>query len=238
MIVNGIMFFQENDLFDIRYHELKDVIDAFVVVEASETFSGKRKSKNFRYSYLPNVYHFMINFPSYTKDAWQREYYQRNKIKDFAESLGAKYLVFSDADEIPSREGIERWKSEGYPHNSAFLGETYYYYFNLCLVDHVIPCSVGIRLPIEDDLQSVRKSDHAIYYPNTGWHFSFMGDAETNKTKILSYSHTELQHFARLDWINQAMHDRKDVFCRQNMLRVVDHPLPKRCYDYPQYFIS
>jgi beta-1,4-mannosyl-glycoprotein beta-1,4-N-acetylglucosaminyltransferase len=237
MLVNGIMFFQENMLFDIRYRELKDVVDVFVVVEASETFSGKKKEVNFIYGHLPKVRHFVIDFPSHLNDAWRREYYQRNKIKDLAELVGAKYLVFSDADEIPSREGIVQWAKDGYPHNTAFLGETYYYCFNLCVMDHTIPCSVGVRFPFDEDLQTIRKSKHVVEYPNSGWHFSFIGDAEANKRKILSYSHTELQHFAKKDWIEEAMQSRRDVFGRPNTLKVVDHNLPQGCYDYQDYFV-
>jgi len=43
MIYECIIFFNELDLLEIRLNELKDVVDKFVIVEASFTFSSKPK---------------------------------------------------------------------------------------------------------------------------------------------------------------------------------------------------
>lgn len=48
MIVNGFLFYNENMLFDIRYAEIADEVDWFLVVEASETFLQEgKKRRNF-----------------------------------------------------------------------------------------------------------------------------------------------------------------------------------------------
>lgn len=47
MIVDACMFHNENDLFYERFNCLKEVVDKFVVVEFSKTFSGHDKKKNF-----------------------------------------------------------------------------------------------------------------------------------------------------------------------------------------------
>ena len=39
-VYDGFMFFNELDLLEIRLRELYDVVDTFVVVEATVTFSG------------------------------------------------------------------------------------------------------------------------------------------------------------------------------------------------------
>jgi hypothetical protein len=43
MIYDAFLFFNELDLLDIRLNLLNDVVDKFVVVESTVTFSGKTK---------------------------------------------------------------------------------------------------------------------------------------------------------------------------------------------------
>lgn len=213
MLVNGIMFWNENMLFRVRYEELKDVVDFFLVVEGNETFSGRKKTINFQYSHFPKVIHRVISLPSGTP--WEREYYQRNSIQTFARELGARYLLYGDADEITSAKGIQIWIKGGRPHNAAFMGKTYYYYFDLYMQDHDIPCGVVLDLEqTHQDLQTIRRSPHAVYYPNSGWHFSFIGDVQWIKEKILSYSHTELAHFANDEHLIKAIKNKADLFNR------------------------
>ena len=43
-IFDCITFFNEHDLFDIRYELLKSKVDYFIVIEGSKTFDGKKKN--------------------------------------------------------------------------------------------------------------------------------------------------------------------------------------------------
>ena len=43
MVYDCFIFFNELDLLEIRLNELKDVVDKFVIVESTETFSKKKK---------------------------------------------------------------------------------------------------------------------------------------------------------------------------------------------------
>lgn len=213
MLVNGIMFWNENMLFEVRYEELKDVVDLFLVVESNETFSNRKKSLNFKYAHLPKVEYRVVSLPP--GSAWEREYFQRNSVQTIARELGAKYLLYGDADELTSAKGLIHWVEDGKPHNAAFMGKTYYYYFDLYLKDHDIPCGVVYDLEqTTTDLQTLRKSPHSVYYENTGWHFSFIGDINWIKEKIVSYAHTELTHFADDAHLLNSIRNKVDLFNR------------------------
>ena len=43
-IFDCITFFNEHDIFDIRYKALENEVDFFVVIEGSKTFDGKHKN--------------------------------------------------------------------------------------------------------------------------------------------------------------------------------------------------
>ena len=47
MIIDSFLFFQELDLLEIRLNYLYEYVDKFVIVEACQTFNGKRKKFNF-----------------------------------------------------------------------------------------------------------------------------------------------------------------------------------------------
>ena len=48
-IYDCITFFQSNLLFELRFHELKNIVDHFVVCEATKTHMGQPKKINFNY---------------------------------------------------------------------------------------------------------------------------------------------------------------------------------------------
>lgn len=48
-IYDCITFFQSNLLFELRFHTLKNIVDHFVICEATKTHVGKPKKINFNY---------------------------------------------------------------------------------------------------------------------------------------------------------------------------------------------
>src|SRR6185503_20943331 len=75
-IIDTILYNGEEDLFDLRYNILKDVVDEFVVAEAQTTFSGKPKELLFDGSKYPKARHFVIdeNYPKEEVDQAQRSH--------------------------------------------------------------------------------------------------------------------------------------------------------------------
>ena len=108
LIIDAFPFYNELELLDIRLHELGDVVDRFVLVEATRTHSGKPKELFFQnnkpmfYGYLNKIIHIVVDTMPITpeqirtclsdkdkkwiesqyqaEDSWVRERYQRNAM--------------------------------------------------------------------------------------------------------------------------------------------------------------
>src|SRR5579872_1761485 len=115
-------FFNELDLLKLRFEELYDVMDHFVIVESKISFTGKKKPLYFAENahkfekYKDKIIHIIIEeFPNITgdveKDHWYREEYSRNMIMQGLTHCKDTDLVFiSDLDEIPSASAVQRIK--------------------------------------------------------------------------------------------------------------------------------
>ena len=116
-IFDCITFFNEHDLFDIRYELLKSKVDYFIVIEGSKTFDGKKKEFCFDYEKYDKdkiryikIHDFNQNislntFPEYYDDL------SKNRMLDGL--FGANYndiILISDCDEIPHPNTIEKIK--------------------------------------------------------------------------------------------------------------------------------
>jgi beta-1,4-mannosyl-glycoprotein beta-1,4-N-acetylglucosaminyltransferase len=88
MIYDCFTFFNELDILEIRLNILKNVVDKFVLVEATRTHQGKEKPLYFsenkaRYKeFEDKIIHIVIDeYPPYEgKSAWVLERYQRDMI--------------------------------------------------------------------------------------------------------------------------------------------------------------
>ena len=82
-VIDCFPFFDEFLILDIRFRELYDVVDKFVIVESRETFTGKEKPL-----YLSECY--KEKYPQYADkieiiiadkfeapDVWTREFFQK-----------------------------------------------------------------------------------------------------------------------------------------------------------------
>jgi beta-1,4-mannosyl-glycoprotein beta-1,4-N-acetylglucosaminyltransferase len=107
------------DLLEIRLNVLKDVVDVFVIGEASKTFTGGDKPFNFendkaRFAeFLPRIKYVKIDFPPEVHSALEHETYQRNEM---ARALTAAqpddWIMVSDLDEIPSPAAVKMASSK------------------------------------------------------------------------------------------------------------------------------
>ena len=116
-IFDCFKFFNELELLELRFMELYDTVDYFVLVEANKTHTGKPKNYIFEENkekftqYLDKVIHIKIDdMPSYSEqDIWTAENFQRNCIMrglvDYAKN-GDK-IIISDIDEIPNTDIIK-----------------------------------------------------------------------------------------------------------------------------------
>ena len=202
-IFDCFTYFNEEKMLRVRFEELGDIVDHFVIVEASETFTGKEKP--FYLDQLPNwakkwedkIIRIKIHFNSpdlsTVKSPWEREHYQRNAIRFGLDKAEADDIVIiSDADEIISSNTINQLKLVETP--ARLDVKQYFWNYNWQVPQH---CNQGAR-PIvarfkdleTHSCQELRAEDwHTI--PDAGWHFSFFGETEKVKNKIESFAHTE-----------------------------------------------
>lgn len=121
MIYDCFTFFNELDLLEIRLNTLNDVVDRFVIAEATRTYSGKPKELLFeknreRYAAFADkityiVVDDLLPEEEISKDAfhlpWVNENRQRNAlIQGLSAASDDDVLMVSDLDEIPRPEKI------------------------------------------------------------------------------------------------------------------------------------
>ena len=117
MLIDSFLFFNENELVELRVKYLSSVVDFFVVVEANITHQGKEKSWNFPNILKKNLnkfsskikYHQLNIDPEKIKneegwivgdikgdDAWRIENFQRNYIKTACKEFSNEDILKMD----------------------------------------------------------------------------------------------------------------------------------------------
>lgn len=208
MIYDCFLYNGEADILELRLHELADVVDVFVLVEACETFTGEFKppmwqTQRFESRFDPFIGRITwlspaISDPKLT--AWQRESYHRNTIGDALREFDAQpddIILVSDVDEIPRAESV-RFAADLIQRGEqrvAFRQDVYFYHPQ-CLN---LLTWYGTRATAYRNLgspQSMRATEYTngseAVIVEGGWHFSYFMDTAAIQRKLAAYSHTEV----------------------------------------------
>ena len=92
-VVDAFIFFNELDLLEMRLEELFDVVDVFVLVEATRTFRGEPKPLHFAENrsrfqpYASKIRHVVVTDLPDGDDPWVREYFESELGKRSLTSL-------------------------------------------------------------------------------------------------------------------------------------------------------
>lgn len=134
-------FFNELDVLEIRLAELNELVDQFVIVEATHTQTGNPKPLYFadnrqRYDrYVHKITHIVVDdLPLEAPSHWAREIHQREAImRGLGDARMDDLVITSDCDEIPKPERLRRAiRLRGWSHRVvAFWCENYFYRLNL-----------------------------------------------------------------------------------------------------------
>jgi hypothetical protein len=111
-IIDCVVASNETDMLEIRRRELREVVDEFVVVEATRTHTGHPKPLFF--SGIPGIHHHIVDdlpvvFAPTLADRWIVENFQRNCIVRPLGLLNAQdddIILISDIDEIPRAQSV------------------------------------------------------------------------------------------------------------------------------------
>lgn len=243
---------------------LSPYVDKFVLEEATVTFSGEPKemifAKNremFREFEDKIIYIAVENSPVSGVTTHERDKFQKNQLIRGLQACGPDDIViFSDVDEIPKPETLQKILKEFDPDKIYHLAQRMFYCFlnmeeisgNLLSITGEFPgitqkqwlgtkiCSFGnlpekgivyLREVAPGDLRSVRVADG-------GWHFGYMGgDRDVAKrigVKVQAAAH---QEYNKSRYLNEAV-DRllcgEDIFGRS--ARFVRVPIDE---SYPAY---
>lgn len=134
-------FFNELDILDIRLAELDPLVDYFVIVEATRTFTGKPKPLHYadnrqRYErYAHKIIHVIVDdLPLDAPSHWVRESHQRNAImRGLIQARPDDRVIISDCDEIPKPVALgQALRYRGLSRRIvAFWCDNYFYRLNL-----------------------------------------------------------------------------------------------------------
>jgi beta-1,4-mannosyl-glycoprotein beta-1,4-N-acetylglucosaminyltransferase len=86
MIYDCFTFFNELDLLELRLKTLGDIVDRFVLVESTRTFTNQPKPLNFELNkerfqaYLDRIIYVIVDDNPDGDDPWVREQFQRDAV--------------------------------------------------------------------------------------------------------------------------------------------------------------
>lgn len=239
-VIDCFIFYNELELLTYRLNSLNDVVDYFIIVESTHTFSGKEKelifnnNKNLFENFKDKIIHIIVddfpykypNINYQNKEQWENEYHQRNSISLGLSKLNidnSDIIIISDVDEIPDIERLYEMK-----YNKSILNTTgicalemdlYYYNLNTLFKEKwssskVISYAKYKELNIT--CEEIRMLN-CMRIKNGGWHLSYFGDTVFIKNKINSFSHQELNLdiFTDVEKIEQRIKNSSDLYDRR-----------------------
>ena len=259
-IIDCFNYFDENMMLEIRLATLCNVVDKFIICEATLDHAGNKKKLNFdiknfkkyenkiKYIVVDDLPLIVKKFRKNWHTAHARDQYQRNALIRGIEDCDPEDLIMiSDLDEIPNPNKISSFgKKDKF---ACFVQGNFLFKFNLLNI--TAPIWHGTRMCRKKDLKSPQwlreikakklpfykffkpKFDKYIY--NGGWHFSSIKTAEGIYKKLNSYAEQQwnTSEFKNIDIIKEKIVQKKDLFNRGHNFEVVkiDKEFPKYVYD-------
>lgn len=225
-LVDCFTFYNEVELLELRFLELYDVVDKFIIVEANKTFKGDHKpfileENKWRFTkWWDKVAHIKVIIPDNLTDAWSREKYQRNSFMTFLYSMQLSLddiVVITDVDEIPNID-VLKYIKESFSLKGIYKLEMDSYFGSLYNKQK----SVKWYHPKIMDWETLRASNpedcrlnfNCQWWEKGGWHFTYFGGPSRISNKIDSFSHQEynLPKFKDQNYIHQKIKNGEDLF--------------------------
>jgi len=250
-IIDSFIFYNELDMLNLRLHELNDVVDYFILVEANKTYANNDKEYFFeknkeRYSnFLHKIIHIKVddmpvrNFTTNSGD-WDREHYQRNQIKRGLDQLDLNdedIIILCDVDEIPKVDTIINIKNLKINGIYKLEMDFYYYNFQNKMVDLWPLARIFNYGSIKNtqymdyltNIRSLRNFNNNNTIKNGGWHLSYFLDIDLILNKVKQFAHQEYntEKITNKESLQKLINNNQDLFYRDGVkINKVSHYLP------------
>lgn len=267
MIYDCFAFFNELDLLEIRLNELSPVVDKFVLVEATRTFSKEKKPLYYeknkqRFSeFSDRIIHIVVDkFPGFfykfrVPRPWDYDNYQKNQV-----ALGLKHcepddvIIYSDIDEIPCAEKIHEYMNV--PGTKVFKQRLSYYFVNCIAIDcpnesgvekkeGVIYWNGSVMTKYKDFVNTKelrmrrnKKNKDIVAIHHGGWHFSFLGGKEKVLLKLKAWAHANEKKY-NPEYLNDPEYIKNLIESGNDLFgRDYKYEFQKVDASYPKYLLK
>jgi len=211
MIIDCFIFYNELDLLNYRLNILNDVVDKFVIVEATRSFRGADKplyygeNKHLFTNFNDKIVHIVVdslipNPKVEWEEVWANEAVQRESINKGIQSLNLHskdLILISDLDEIPDPTLLKTFKNIKIRDDIAYNLYQDLYFYNLRTKSSTNDCSIaklvsyGFYTMLLNSSPGLTRKSHFNVIPKAGWHLTYFGDKHFIKNKIQNFSHQE-----------------------------------------------
>ncbi len=204
MVYDCFQFFNELDILKIRLNVMNEVVDKFVISEATTTFSGLPKplyyeeNKEMFKEFEDKIIHIVVD-DTPPGDTHVRDTFQKNAVtRGLKDAKDDDIVIFSDLDEIPNPEKIkeilQNFQEDKIYH---FAQRLFYCYLNMEEVSGSLLSYAGDFEGVErkkwigtkmlsyklmreqglqcGDLRFPERKEIGIRVDDGGWHFGYMG---------------------------------------------------------------
>jgi len=238
-IIDCFTFYNEFELLTYRLNVLYDVVDQFVLVEATHTYAGHEKPLYFKENltmftqFTDKIVHVIVrNLPhkypniNFEKDEqWVNERFQRDRIDDGLQRIKLTkddMITITDLDEIPDPRLLWIIKKNNILFRIYSLEMDMYYYNLNCRVTgeiwrHPKIMTYGTYCELALPCSKLR-FHNCEALASGGWHLSYFGSAEQIQNKIMNFSHQEFNspQFTDLKKIQDRVEQGTDLYGREN----------------------
>ncbi len=231
-------FDNEFDMLELRFKELYDVVDHFVIVECFETFRRQPKPLHFwdnrsRFSpFLDKVIHVVdrtiLPLPAPCGDVdFSRDWHQRNELASALTDCNDDDVIFlTDVDELPNREQV--WSHlPGLQTRLRLLMTLHYFFFDCVGGEWKLPLVAPYRI-FKQSLPQFHREDCADIdgrIAQAGWHMCAFGGPErvAHKSNVSAHLVFGSPPFNDIEHIRRCMATPCDVALRPEVhMKFVD----------------
>ena len=242
MIFDCFMFSHEFEILELRLLELYDVVDRFVIVEATKTHRGLPKPLHFaeqreRFApYLDKIVHVVVDDMPDNPDPFAMDAFQRGAIvRGLYEAHDDDFIIIGDLDEIPRANLVRELRDRPqdivgfqmilscFKYNYVCMeGETQAVWSVAARARHVRRLGTQYfrdkRLYLHNVANAgVLLPEFVVVLPHAGWHFGWIGDHEAALRKLQGTPHQEhntAENVAALVDIDAIIQSGRDLFQR------------------------